>query len=239
MPVFLALGKRRTISQQMKAHIPYIMAVALALCTITGCNRNPLAAKSEQPDTLKILVAQARKCSRLYTAEYKVHKIITHTDNVKLEGNLFQRAFSLKLPLGERKIAIPIDATLKAYIDMSALSASDISRDGNKITVRLPDPQVVITSASIDHDAVKQHVSLLRRGFSDEELSAYEKLGRQTIASSVGQMDIKEMARHGATRVLVPMIEQLGFAESDINIVFADSDGSGIIHDGNIEKRRR
>lgn len=221
----------------MKAHIPYIMAVVLALCATAGCHRGSSVAQTERPDTVKMLVAHARKCSRLYTAEYKVHKIVTHSDAVKLEGSLLKHAFSLTLPLGERKIAIPIDATLKAYIDMSALSAADISRDGRKITVRLPEPQVVITSASVDHDAVKQHVALLRRGFSDEELTAYEKLGRQAIASSVGQMGIKEMARHGAARLLVPMIEQLGFAESDINITFADDDGVSVVRDGNIEKR--
>ena len=39
----------------------------------------------ERIDTLATLVMQIQKCSRLYTTEYQVHKIVTHDDDIKLK----------------------------------------------------------------------------------------------------------------------------------------------------------
>ena len=64
-------------------------------------------------DTVPMLIMQVQKCSRLYTAEYDVHKIVTYDDIVRLKGNVLNRDFNIKLPLGDRKIAIPMDAKLK------------------------------------------------------------------------------------------------------------------------------
>ena len=59
-------------------------------------------------DTLPMLITQIQDCSRLYTAEVKVHKIVTHDDVIRLRGSLLQKDFNLKVPLGERKIAINV-----------------------------------------------------------------------------------------------------------------------------------
>ncbi len=93
---------------------------------------------AEVTDTLPNLVMQIQKTSRLYTTEYHIHKIVTHDDVVRLKGNLLQKDFDIRLPLGERKIAIPMDATLKAYIDFSDFSEANIERDGDRITILLP-----------------------------------------------------------------------------------------------------
>ena len=63
-------------------------------------------------DSLPMLITQVRKCSKLYTAEYRVHKIVTHDDVLRLKGSVLQRQFNFKVPLGDRKIAIPIDVTI-------------------------------------------------------------------------------------------------------------------------------
>ena len=73
-------------------------------------------------DTVPMLIMQVQKCSKLYTSEFKVHKIVTHDDVIRLRGSLLQQTYNIKIPLGERKIAIPMDATLKAYIDFSGFS---------------------------------------------------------------------------------------------------------------------
>jgi len=198
-------------------------AVAVAIvCLMAKCGGERDSGDEAEVDTLGVIVAQARKCSRLYTAEYKVHKIITHSDEAKLKGTLVGRDISIKLPVGKRKVAIPIDATVKAYIDMSQLSRNDVIRNGDKVEIRLPNPTVVVVSSSIDHSGIKQHVALLRHDFTDEELSSYEKLGRKAIEASVGEMDIRETARHGAALVLIPMMVRMGFNEADVSITFAD-----------------
>ena len=171
-------------------------------------------------DTIPQLVMQIQQCSRLYTTEVKVHKIVTHDDVVRLKGNLMSRQFNIPLPLGDRKIAIPMDATLKAYIDFSEFDERSIERNGDKITVLLPDPQVVLTSSKINQKEVKEYVGIVRSHFSDSELSNYEQQGRQAIINGIPDMHIVETAQENAARVLVPMIAQMGYREENITIAF-------------------
>ena len=86
------------------------------------------------------LITQVKKCSRLYTAEYKIHKIITHNDEVRAKGKILNHEYDVALPVGERKVAIPVDATIKAYIDFGDFSERNIKRNGRKMEILLPDP---------------------------------------------------------------------------------------------------
>ena len=197
-----------------------VLAVALM---VTACGHKAEPEKSAGPvviDTIPQLVMEIQQCSRLYTTEVKVHKIVTHDDVVRLKGNLMSKQFNIPLPLGDRKIAIPMDATLKAYIDFSEFDERSIERDGDKITILLPDPQVVLTSSKINQKEVKEYVGIVRAHFSDSELSNYEQQGRQSIINSIPQMNIVETAQANAARVLVPMIAQMGYREENITVAF-------------------
>ena len=176
-------------------------------------------------DTVPMLIMQVQKCSKLYTAEYRVHKIVTHDDALRLKGSLLKKEFDIKLPMADRKIAIPIDAKLKAYIDFSEFSEENIERDGRKITILLPDPQVTMTSSKIDQKNVRQYVALTRSNFSDAELADYQQQGRQAIIESIPKMGILESAQRNAAKVLVPMLKELGYAEEDITIAFRKNYG--------------
>ena len=178
------------------------------------------SASYQSIDTVPMLVMQIQKCSRLYTTEYKVHKIVTHDDVVRLQGSLLKQNINIRLPLGDRKVAIPIDATLKAYIDFSDFSEDNIERQGSKITILLPDPQVELTSSKVNQQEIRSYVGLMRAGFSDEEMSNYERQGREAIIQSIPQLGIIDMARANAARALVPLIEQMGYREEDITIAF-------------------
>ena len=178
------------------------------------------AAIAQGIDTVPMLIMQVQKCSKLYTAEYRVHKIVTHDDALRLKGSLLKKQFYIKLPMADRKIAIPIDAKLKAYIDFSDFSEKNIERDGKKITIVLPDPQVSMTSSKIDQKNVRQYVALTRSDFSDAELADYQQQGRKAIIESIPKMGILESAQRNAAKVLVPMLKELGYAEEDITIAF-------------------
>jgi hypothetical protein len=185
-----------------------------------GSKANEAPTIVDQRDTIPSLVTQIQKCSRLYTTEYHIHKVITHNDEIRLKGNVLRQDFDIPLPLGQRKIAIPMDATLKAYIDFSNFSESNIERYGSKITILLPDPQVVMTSSKINQKDIREYVGLTRSRFSDKELSSYEQQGRQAILNSVPSMGIVETAQANAARVLVPMLTEMGYQEKDIIIAF-------------------
>ena len=171
-------------------------------------------------DTIPMLVMQVQKCSKLYTSEFKVHKIVTHDDVIRLKGSVLQQAYNFKIPLGERKIAIPMDATLKAYIDFSQFSEKSIERNGDRITILLPDPKVTMTSSKIDQKSIREYVALTRAHFSDAEMTNYEQQGRAAIMQSIPELGIIDLAKTNAAKVLVPMFVQLGYKEENITIAF-------------------
>ncbi|MBR6275441.1 MAG: DUF4230 domain-containing protein [Prevotella sp.] len=201
-----------------------MLATTVALL-MTGCSCNGNKDKTQTEsytgiDTVPMLIMQIQKSSRLYTTEYHIHKIITHDDVVKLQGNLLKQNIDIKLPVGDRKVAIPIDATLKAYIDFSDFSEKNIERNGQKITILLPDPKVEMTSSKVNQREIKTFVGLVRSGFTDEEMTRYEQQGREAIIQSIPRLGIIDMAKASAARALVPMIQQMGFREEDITIAF-------------------
>ena len=201
-----------------------ILIMTLTTLLMTGCkSENGDTAQDIVTDTVPSLVIQIQKCARLYTTEYHIHKIVTHNDILKLKGNILRKDIDIKLPLGERKIAFPMDATLKAYIDFSDFSESNIERNGGKITILLPDPKVVMTSSKINRNEVKEYVGLTRSYFTDKELASYEQQGRQSILNSVSQLGIKQTAQENAARVLVPMLTEMGYKEENVTIAFRKS----------------
>lgn len=200
-----------------------LLSIGYCLLFMTACGQKAESEKPSEPvviDTIPQMVMQIQQCSRLYTTEVKVHKIVTHDDVVRLKGNLMNKQFNIPLPLGDRKIAIPMDATLKAYIDFSEFDERSIERDGDKITILLPDPQVVLTSSKINQKEIKEYVGIVRAHFSDSEMSNYEQQGRMAIINSIPEMHIVETAQANAARVLVPIIVQMGYREEDITIAF-------------------
>ena len=199
-----------------------ILILSFFILLAVGCTNKK---STEEPaakaiDTIPMLVTQVQQCSRLYTTEYHIHKIVTHDDKMKLSGSFLKQDFSINLPLGDRRIAIPMDATLKAYIDLSSFSNKNIQRNGKELIVTLPDPKIVLTSTKIDHKEVKQFVALTRHNFTDAELTSYEAQGRKQIIASIPQMGIIEQAQESAARQLVPIFAAMGYKESDITISF-------------------
>lgn len=185
-------------------------------------------------DTLSVMITQIKRCSRLNTAEVKVHKIITHDDVTNLSGKILGKEISIDLPTGKRKVAIPLYATIKASIDMGKITDQDIVRDGDRIEIFLPQPEVSITETHIDHDGVRQYVALTRSNFSDAELQSYEKKGRDAIQKDIPKLGIKEMARESAARQLVPIMQMLGFKDNNITISFrTDGKNNTIIRRNN------
>lgn len=197
-----------------------LFAITTLLTACSGNGEKQESAGYQSIDTVPMLIMQVQKCARLYTTEYKVHKIVTHDDVIRLRGSLLKQDINIKMPLGERKIAIPIDATLKAWIDFSQFSEKNIERSGSRITILLPDPQVTMTSSKIDQKSVRKYVALTRAHFSDAEMSAYEQQGREAIINSIPELGIIETAKASAARVLVPMLTRLGYQEQDITIAF-------------------
>lgn len=197
----------------------FYFVIVLCLSLLSACRGEETKAEAVRVDTLS-LVMQVKECARLYTAEYEVHKLVLKDDPLRVKGNLIQRAFDVKVPIGERKVMIPLDVTLKAYIDFTGFDEKNVLRSGDRIVVTLPDPRVVVTSSRINHDEVKQFVSLTRSDYTSAELADFTRQGEDEILASVPQLGILEMARENAAHVLVPMLTRLGYDERNIVISF-------------------
>lgn len=199
--------------------LSFLLLVAI-IYTFSSCSEKKTEEKKTVIDTIPMMVMQIQKCNRLYTTEIHVHKIVTHDDQLKLKGSIFKKDFNINVPGSNRKVAIPMDATLKAYIDFKDFGAQNINRKEEKIEITLPDPKIMLTSSKIDHEGVKQFVSLTRRNFSDAELSLYEQQGREGIIKDIPNMEVIETARQNAANILIPMLIEMGFNEENIKITF-------------------
>lgn len=176
--------------------------------------------EDDDGDALPEIVTQIQAQGRLYSTEYQLHKIITQDDTKQLQGSVFNQKYNIDLPLGKRSIAIPIEATVKAYVDFSDFSESNVRRQGDGVEIILPDPQFELTSTRVSHDEVKQYIPLLRSNFSDRELTALAQAGRAAIERDLPKLNLTELARQNMARVLIPMLRQMGFEEDQITVTF-------------------
>ncbi len=204
---------------KFKVFVAFVLTVLTAACS----GERKEAGESSRVaavDTIPMLVMQVQKCSRLYTSEYKLHKIVTYDDTMSVKGKLFNKNIRIDLPLGKRRIAIPVNASVKAYVDFSSFSEKNVKKRGDKIEIVLPDPEVVMTATEIDHSGVRERVSFLRSDFTDEEITRIQRQGRDEILKSIPNLGIIEDARQSAARQLVPIIGQMGYSPEKITITF-------------------
>jgi hypothetical protein len=210
----------------MKTKALFSLLLCLALAAAGGgCTSG--ASDGEAKDSLDVadtmdLILSVRQTSRLYTAEYRVHKIVTYEDVRHLSATVLGHKYQAPISLGDRKIAIPIDVTLRAYVDFSTFSESQIERsaDGRHLHVTLSDPKVIVTSSRVDHEQTRQFVDILRSDFSDAEMADFTEQGVRSILRQVPQMGILETARQSAAVTLIPLFSRLGYHEEDIVVTF-------------------
>ena len=126
--------------------IVFMVLISLAVVSLCGCKKHGSSepeATRPATDTTALIVMQATRCARLYTTEYKIHKVVTHEDVRRLKGRILSIPVDMNLSVGSRKAAIPIDVTLKAYIDFAGFDAGHVQRDSNRIVIILPAPVAV------------------------------------------------------------------------------------------------
>ncbi len=206
----------------MKFHVRIIQTTLVVLSAVftMGCAGNEEKQETISRSTLPQLISQIQKCSKLYTTEFKVHKIITYYDNKSINGSLLGMKINSELPMSQRKIAIPMDATLKTYIDLSNFNEYNISLDGDKMVIMLPEPSVTMTSSKIDHKNIRRHVDFLRGKFTDEELTRIENNGRNAMIEEMSRMDIMEKAQQSAAKTLLPIIAKCGYNCQNVTITY-------------------
>lgn len=212
-------------ARRRRAALPLATAAlaCLAALPLAGCGGEPRTAAPAAPrptDTVALLVKRVSRCARLYTTAYDIRKIVTHDDRLHVKGRVFSHDVSFDPPLGERKAAIPIDVTLKAYVDFSSFGPQNVERTAGRITLTLPDPQVVVTSSRVDHAGTRQYIDPMRRRYTDAEMAAFARQGTDSILAHVDRYGIVDDARQTATRALMPILRAMGYDEERVTIQF-------------------
>lgn len=202
----------------------FIFTLCLSLLLSCGSSDEQEVLTAEEcTDSVAVIVNKIAECSRIHTAEMQMHKVVVAEDPLNVGGSIFGTNFNIDIPLGDRKIAIPMNATVKAYIDLSKFSKENVKIDGKDILIELPKPAITLTSTEIDHGEVKADIAFFRSNFSDKEITEFTKKGREETIKAVPKTDIIEKAQSGAAAVIVPMLMQLGYKDKNIRVVFDES----------------
>ena len=92
----------------------------MSFCFLFSCRQGTSTELAEVApiDTIAELTEQIQHCSRLYTTEYQVHKIVACESDRSFEGFGFRVGLNL---FGDRKVIIPMDArNTKGIIQLSS-----------------------------------------------------------------------------------------------------------------------
>lgn len=109
---------------------------------------------------------------------------------------------------GQRTAIIPVEANIKAGIDLSQLK--DIRISGKTVYITLPDPVIEIESTRILNDEIVTSVAPLRSDFSNDELSQIARKGTDAIRSELGKYNLVEPAQAQAEVIISAIVSRMG-----------------------------
>lgn len=165
---------------------------------LSGCGQS--ARQKQQILALKTM-------SDLATTEYTVTKIVKANDN------------NTWYTLGDRKILISCQATVKAGIDLSQLNEDDIIANGKKIEIHLPQPKLVSLNMPPANIKVEyEAVGPLRSDFSSAERDALMVQAEQQIRNSIEDMGVYKTAKEHTITFFMSYLRRLDF--EDIKLTF-------------------
>lgn len=154
-----------------------------------------------------------REMSELATVEYIVTKIIRASDD------------KTWYKVGDRKILMSCEASVKAGIDMSAIREENISIEGKSISLVLPKAHLV--SINIRPEDVKveyEETGIFRDNFSSAERDQLMTQGEKQIRNSVDSLGVLQTAETNASLFVSNYLKQLGYDR--IHIRFSNTSTS-------------
>ncbi|WP_336515630.1 DUF4230 domain-containing protein [Pollutibacter soli] len=154
-------------------------------------------------------VLTIRNMNDLATVEYVVTKIIKTNDN------------KTWYKIGDRKILMSCQASIKAGIDFSALKPENITINGDEISLQLPPAKMISLSIRPEDISVQyEDVGVFRQSFSQAEKDLLLSQGEEQIKSSIASLGVLNTAETNASVFLTQFLKKLGYKK--INIRFGD-----------------
>ena len=154
------------------------------------------------------VIKQMQELNRIETASFTIEKIIdAGTTGSKLKNFLF----------GD-KILLIAHGKVIAGFDLSTISQDDVKIDGKNLTVRLPKPQILITSIDNSQTRVYDRTQgILSTGQKDLESEA-RQAAEKSITDAACQAGILKQATDSARKQLTAFFGALGFENVTLEI---------------------
>jgi hypothetical protein len=110
--------------------------------------------------------------------------------------------------LGQRTAIIPVQANIKAGIDLSKVTNVKIAE--GKAFITLPSPTIEIESTKVLNDQIVTSVGSFRSNFSAEELTEIASKGREAIEQKLYEYDLIEPAQDQAEVIIGSIVRKMG-----------------------------
>lgn len=162
-----------------------------------SCNANQ---KKREQEILAL-----KEMNELVTVEYVVNKIIKAKDD------------QTWYKLGDRKILMTCEATLKAGVDFSKITAADINISDKEIKLILP--RATLFSLNIKPEDVKvayQEVGAFRDDFSSQERNALAAQAQEQIQASADSLGVLRTAETNASIFVSNFLRNLGYEKVSV-----------------------
>ena len=110
--------------------------------------------------------------------------------------------------LGQRTAIIPVQANIKAGVDLSKISNVRIAE--GKAYITLPPPTIEIESTKVLNDQIVTSVGPLRADFSADELTEIANKGRNAIEEKLSDYGLIDPAQDQAEVIIANIVRKMG-----------------------------
>ena len=161
----------------------------------------------EQPartTTSPVVVEGIRELNQLATVRWTESVLITRESG----GTGFEQIFS-----GERVLLVAV-GEVEAGVNLADMGEDDVQVDGNRVTIRLPEPEVLSTSLDEDETSVyDRDFGPLNLRPDDELVEEARGEAEDEIERAAQENDILDYARRNAEDSTRAFVTTLGFEE--------------------------
>jgi len=171
-------------------------------CLVLACRSGP---KTENQVILSL-----KEINQLVTAEYVVNKIIKASDD------------KTWYKIGDRKILITCEASLKAGIDFSTIHANQIDIRNKRISITLP--HATLFSLNIKPEDIKvayEETGIFRSSFSTQERDMLTVQAEKQIQQSADSLGILKTAETNARLFITQFLRNVGYDDVEVRFEYA------------------
>ena len=146
------------------------------------------------------VVQSIQQTGKLVTAEYSLSKMVKASDN------------KTWYKIGDRRILIAAEATVKAGVDLQSIGEEDVTVNDETIRLRMPAPQIF--SISIPPEKINvlyQDVSAFRSQFSAAEREDLLRQAEKQVRSIADSLGILQTAQKNAELFIRNLLQQGGY----------------------------